>query len=207
MSKKQQHAPVDSGAATGASSEGFDRLYRDHVDVLSRFAQRMCGRTEDAKDVVQETFLNAYRGLKAFRGDAQLSTWLYTIASRVSHRMRRKRTGEPARELSLEEFAPSLESESRLQIPTGGPTPEEALENKQLRKVLRRAIEKLPHKYRVILVLRDVEGFTAKEVGAMVSLNERAVKTRLHRARLFLRRELNASLYAGVDTADRDLLA
>ncbi|MBD0306023.1 MAG: sigma-70 family RNA polymerase sigma factor [Nitrospiraceae bacterium] len=100
-----------------------------------------------------------------------------------------------------------MESECRLQIPTGGPTPEETLENKQLRKVLRRGIEKLPHKYRVILVLRDVEGFTAKEVGAMVSLNERAVKTRLRRARLFLRRELNASLYAGVDTADRDLLA
>ena len=80
MSKKQQHAPVDSGAATGASSEGFDPLYRNHVDLLSRFALRMCGRTEDAKDVVQETFLNAYRGLKAFRGDAQLSTWLYTIA-------------------------------------------------------------------------------------------------------------------------------
>jgi len=66
------------------------------------------------------------------------------------------------------------------------------LENKQLRRALRQAIQKLPAKYRVVLVLRDMEELSAKEVGAVVGLNERAVKSRLHRARLFVRRELSA---------------
>ena len=69
----------------------FDKLYRDHVDLIYRYAHRLCGETESAKDLVQETFLNAYRGLKDFRGEARVSTWLYTIASRACIRMRRKR--------------------------------------------------------------------------------------------------------------------
>ena len=89
--------------------EGFDRLYRDHVDLMYRYAYRLCGEAESAKDLVQETFLNAYQGLKDFRGDARVSTWLYTIASRACIRMRRKRKGQPEHELSLEEFVPTSE--------------------------------------------------------------------------------------------------
>lgn len=178
--------------ADGDGAVAFDRLYRDHVDRIYRFAQRLCGQVEDAKDLVQDTFLNAYRGLEQFRGDAQVSTWLYRIAARACLRLRRKRKGEPNRELSLEEFIPTSEGEFLLQIPTDGLTPEEALENKELRRALHQAIQKLPNKYRLVLVLRDMEGLTAKEVGTIIGLNERAVKSRLHRARLFVRRELSA---------------
>ncbi len=170
----------------------FGTLYRDHVDLVYRYAHRLCGETEAAKDLVQETFLNAYRGLKNFRGDARISTWLYTIASRTSMKMRRKRKGEPEHELSLDEFVPTSEGEFRLQIPTEGLSPEEALENKELRRALDQAINKLPKKYRMVLILCDMEEVSAKEVGTIMSLNERAVKSRLHRARLFLRRELSA---------------
>jgi RNA polymerase sigma-70 factor, ECF subfamily len=170
----------------------FDKIYRDHVDLIYRYAHRLCGEVESAKDLVQETFLNAYRGFKDFRGDAQVSTWLYTIASRACLRMRRKKKGEPERELSLEEFVPASEGEFRLQIPVDGLTPEEAFQNKELRLALDQAIEKLPKKYRMVLVLRDMEGLSAKEVGTVMGLNERAVKSRLHRARLFVRRELSA---------------
>jgi len=172
--------------------EGFDTLYRDNVDLIYRYAYRLCGEAELAKDLVQETFLNAYQGLKDFRGEARVSTWLYTIASRASIRMRRKRKGEPEYELSLEEFVPTSEGEFRLQIPMEGLSPEEALQNKELRHALDQAIEKLPQKYRMALVLRDMEGLSAKEVGTIMGLNERAVKSRLHRARLFVRRELSA---------------
>ena len=172
--------------------EGFDTLYRDNVDLIYRYAYRPCGEAELAKDLVQETFLNAYQGLKDFRGEARVSTWLYTIASRSSIRMRRKRKGEPEYELSLEEFVPTSEGEFRLQIPMEGLSPEEALQNKELRHALDQAIEKLPQKYRMALVLRDMEGLSAKEVGTIMGLNERAVKSRLHRARLFVRRELSA---------------
>ena len=180
-----QHAPMQD-------PDGFDKLYRDHVDLIYRFAYRLCGDTESAKDLVQETFLNAYQGLKDFRGEARVSTWLYTIASRACIRMRRKRKGQPEHELSLEEFVPSSEGEFRLQIPIDGLSPEEALQNKELRQALDQAIEKLPQKYRIALVLRDMEGLSAKEVGTIMGLNERAVKSRLHRARLFVRRELSA---------------
>jgi RNA polymerase sigma-70 factor (ECF subfamily) len=170
----------------------FDTLYRDHVDLMYRYASRLCGETEAAKDLVQETFLNAYRGFKHFRGEAQVSTWLYTIASRACLRMRRRRKGAPERELSLDEFIPTAEGEFRLQIPVEGLSPEEALQNKQLRQALDAAIGKLPSKYKMVLVLRDMEGLSAKEVGTVTGLNERAVKSRLHRARLFVRRELSA---------------
>ena len=172
--------------------QGFDKLYRDHADLIYRYAHRLCGEAESAKDLVQETFLNAYRGLKDFRGDAQVSTWLYTIASRACMRMRRKRKGEPERELSLDEFVPTSDGELRLQIPMDGLTPEEALQNKELREALDQAINKLPKKYRMTLVLRDMEGLSAREVGSIMGANERAVKSRLHRARLFVRRELSA---------------
>lgn len=174
------------------SPETFDKLYREHVDLVYRYAHRLCGEDEAAKDLVQETFLNAYRGLRQFRGDAKISTWLYTIASRACMRMRRKRKGAPERELSLEEFVPSSEGEFRLQIPIDGLTPQQALENKELREALEQAINKLPKKYRMALVLRDMEGLSAGEAGAIMGLSERGLKTRLHRARLFVRRELSA---------------
>ncbi|HEU4685036.1 MAG TPA: RNA polymerase sigma factor [Nitrospira sp.] len=186
--RRTSHKP----AAAAQERDGFDKLYRDHVDLLYRYAHRLCGESEAAKDLVQETFLNAYRGYDRFRGEAQISTWLYTIASRACMRMRRRRKGEPERELSLDEFVPTSEGEFRLQIPMQGLTPEEALQNKELREALDQAIQKLPKKYRMTLVLRDMEGLSAKEVGAVMGLNERAVKSRLHRARLFVRKELSA---------------
>ncbi len=158
---------------------------------MHRFANRLCGKTEAANDLVQETFLNAYRGVKKFRGDAQITTWLYTIASRACLRMRRRRKGAPERELSLDEFIPTSEGEFRLQIPVDGLSPEEALQNKELRQALDAAIDELPKKYKMVLVLRDMEGLSAKEIGIIMGLNERAVKSRLHRARLFVRRELS----------------
>jgi RNA polymerase sigma-70 factor, ECF subfamily len=186
-----RRSPASSSIAS-RTGKNFDTLYRDHVDLMYRFAHRLCGEPEAAKDLVQETFLNAYRGFDQFRGDAQISTWLYTIASRACLRMRRKRKGAPERELSLEEFIPTSDGEFRLQIPIDGLSPEEALQNKQLRQALDTAIDQLPKKYKMVLVLRDMEGLSAKEVGTVIGLNERAVKSRLHRARLFVRRHLSA---------------
>jgi RNA polymerase sigma-70 factor (ECF subfamily) len=198
ISSVQQKDASRDDSAPARTAMIFDQMYHDNADRMYRFAQRLCGEQEDARDLVQETFLNAYRGLPHFRGDAQFSTWLYRIASRVCQAMRRRRKGEPEYELSLEEFIPSSDGELRLQIPADGLTPEEALANKQLRRALRQAIQGLPAKYRLVLVLRDMEGLSAKEVGTVMGLNERAVKSRLHRARLFVRRELTAR---GVNSA------
>lgn len=184
-------------AAAGHSVAAFDRLYRDHVDRMYRFAQRLCGSPEDAKDLVQETFLNAYRSLKDFRGESSVSTWLYTIAAHACQRMRRKRKGEPERELSLDALIPTSDGDMQLQVPGDDLSPEERLEYKELRSSLFAAVHKLPKKYRMVLVLRDMEGLSAREAGAVMGLTERALKSRLHRARLFVRHELGGQRTAG----------
>ena len=122
VTNRQERAAQGSQCPTDHQRE---RLEQNGID-----AHRLCGEAESAKDLVQETFLNAYRGLKDFRGDARVSTWLYTIASRACLRMRRKRKGAPERELSLEELVPTSDGEFRLQIPIDGLTPEQALEKK-----------------------------------------------------------------------------
>lgn len=187
----------NSAAADGRSVAAFDRLYRDHVDRMYRFAQRLCGSPEDAKDLVQETFLSAYRSLKDFRGESSVSTWLYTIAAHACQRMRRKRKGEPERELSLDALIPTSDGDMPLQVPGDELSPQERLEYKELRRSLFAAVHQLPKKYRMVLVLRDMEGLSAREVGAVMGLTERAVKSRLHRARLFVRHELGGQRAPG----------
>lgn len=193
----------DGAAIDGKSVAAFDRLYRDHVDRMYRFAQRLCGSPDDAKDLVQETFLSAYRSLKDFRGESSISTWLYAIAAHACQRMRRKRKGEPERELSLDALIPTADGDMPLQVPGSDLTPEERLEHKELRHSLFSAVHKLPKKYRMVLVLRDMEGLSAREVGAVMDLTERAVKSRLHRARLFLRHELNGQRPGGTERPTR----
>jgi RNA polymerase sigma-70 factor (ECF subfamily) len=183
-----------------AGHHDFEAVYREHADRLFAFGRRICGHVQDAQDLVQETFLNAYRGLDGFRGDAKMSTWLYAIAARVCIRKRRKRKDAPDRELSLEEFLPTDEGEFRLQPIADGPNPEQAMQNKELREALDGAIQALPRAYRLVLVLRDMEGLSAKEVGSIMGLNERAVKSRLHRARLFVRQRLSQKgIHASAD--------
>ena len=183
-----------------AGEHDFDTIYREHADKLFAFGQKICGHAEDAKDLVQETFLNAYRGLDRFRGEAKMSTWLYAIAVRVCIRKRRKKKDAPDRELSLEEFLPTDEGEFRLQPIAAGPDPERALQNKELKDALDGAIQALPRHYRLVLVLRDMEGLSAREVGSIMGLNERAVKSRLYRARLFVRQRLSQKgIHASAD--------
>jgi len=191
MPSRSSKRSRDGAAIDSKTIAAFDRLYRDHVDRMYRFAQRLCGSPDDAKDLVQETFLSAYRSLKDFRGESSISTWLYTIAAHACQRMRRKRKGEPERELSLDALIPTADGDMPLQVPGTDLTPEERMEHKELRHSLFSAVHQLPKKYRMVLVLRDMEGLSAREVGAVMGLTERAVKSRLHRARLFVRHELN----------------
>ena len=191
----QHRQPQEPQAPTSRHAKAlsaFDQVYRDHVDRLSRFAQRLCGPGEDARDLVQETFLHAYRKFSHFRGESQISTWLYTIASRTCFRMRRRRKGMPAQEFSFDVGISTAEGDYHLQVPMKGLSPEQALEQEELRQALHAVIATLPKKYRVILVLRDMEGSSAKDVGTIMGLQERAVKSRLHRARLSVRNELQA---------------
>lgn len=139
-------------------------------------ALRLVGDPDDARDVTQEVYLRAFRGLDGFRGDARFSTWLYRItANRASTHLRRRRRHRHS-ELPDEICAPG---------DTDGPQ-----HTVDLREDLVRAIAELPVKLRSVVVLRDIYDFSHAEIARELSISESAAKVRLHRARQRLRSDL-----------------
>ncbi len=187
-------------ALLGAAKAGDPRALRRLLETVSRpalrFASGFCRNPEDAEDVVQDVLASLARSLFGFRGDSALSTWAYTVARNVCLRKRRRKMGEPSRLETLDGAgdragAPALE----VRDPARGA--DEELERGELRSFLQDAIGSLPPSQREVLVLRDVEGLPAKEVGKILDLNERAVKSRLHRARLAVRERLAPYYFGG----------
>ena len=157
---------------------------------LYNFGLRMCGNPEDAQDMVQDTFVNVVRYLKGFRGETKLRNWIYRLASSACIRKRRGKN-RPERELSLEELRPPHDHDGATpDIPDWSTCPADSLVNSELRDHLKTAVGRLPHKYRLVFNLRDLEGFSTNEAAEILELSPQAVKTRLHRARAFLRNEL-----------------
>ena len=170
-------------------SELFHELIRPYEKLVYVTILTIVRNEAEAEDGAQETMINAFRHLKTFRGDAKFSTWLVTIAMNEARKRLRKvkvASEEPLEELTEEkegDFTPAVLTDWR-EIPL------EALERKELRKRLREAVEMLPGKYRVVFVLRDIEGLNQEETGAVLQINVTLVKVRLHRARMMLQKRL-----------------
>lgn len=163
-------------------------------------AQRLLGNEHDANDAVQDAFLSAFRSLDQFAGHAQLGTWLHKIvvnAALMKLRARRRRD-----ECSIEELIPAFdETGHRLACSlrtgtwstpwtnnqSGMSGPEAALERSELRTTIRNKIDQLPHDYRTVLLLRDIEEMDTDQTAQCLGITPGAVKTRLHRARMALR--------------------
>ena len=177
---------IDS--AKSGNKIAFGKLIRQYEKTVYSFAFKICRDKEKAEEAMQETFINAYRGLKSFSGNSKFSTWLYRIVTNNCLMMHRKKSHEPV--VSLEDSELYRET-GELQVPHWGETPHDAVLNKELKEILDKAIQKLPLEYRIVFVMRDVEGLSTKEVGKSLKLSAPAIKSRLHRARLFLRNELN----------------
>lgn len=173
-------------------AKAFDELVVRYEGKMYGFLMRMCGCADNAKDVVQETFMTAYRYLNGFRGDSSFKTWLYRIASTSCLKNKRRRKNEPARHVSLDDLVPGEAEVNRLADSSWPTTPVEELLNRELSGHIRNSLMKLPEKYRIVFVLRDMEGFSAEEAARALKVSVPAVKSRLHRARLFLRKELSA---------------
>ncbi|MGB5423468.1 MAG: sigma-70 family RNA polymerase sigma factor [Desulfobacterales bacterium] len=165
----------------------FQDLVKRYENKLYNFGLRMCGDTRDAEDMVQETFLNVFKYLKDFRYETKFKNWLYRIAASICIKKRRKSKFAPDRELSLEEFLPKEDAPMPDGIPNWAQLPLEKLLNEELSIMLQEAIISLPKKYRVVMILRDVEGFSTAETAQILNIGESNVKVRLHRARLYLR--------------------
>ena len=168
----------------------FAELVQRYERALYHFGLKMCSEPQDAEDVVQETFLNAYRYLNDFRYETKFKNWLYRIATSNCIKKRRKSKFAPERELSLDEFLPQDEALVEQQVPAWATLPLDQLLNEELGQTLKRAVLEVPEKYRVVLVLRDIEGFSTEESAQILNLTPANVKVRLHRARLFLREKL-----------------
>ena len=154
------------------------------------FGMKVCGHPEDAEDTAQETLLRLARSLKNFPDARALSVWLYKVAKSQCLMSRRKSKFAPAEMLSLDELMPERIEDGSEAFKSWAMTPEQVVLNQESRARLERAILALPKHYRLVLILRDMEQLTAKEAAEVLEISEDTVKMRLHRARVFVRNEL-----------------
>jgi RNA polymerase sigma-70 factor (ECF subfamily) len=177
-------------AITSGRSDKFQDLVKRYEQKLYNFTFRMCRDTTDAEDAVQETFINVFRYLKDFRYETKFKNWLYRIAASACIKKRRKSKFAPERELSLDEFFPQEGTDIVNHVPNWAQMPLNKLLNEELLDTINQAILSLPEKYRLVIVLRDIEGFSTAETAQILDLSAANVKVRLHRARLFMRDKL-----------------
>jgi RNA polymerase sigma-70 factor (ECF subfamily) len=157
----------------------FEELARRHGDRLYAVVRGLGLGQEAAREVTQEAFLRAWRGIGAFSGDARFFTWLYRIGVNEAKRLLAR---EPASAIPV-----SLDAENAPDPPDMHAEPQAQLVAKELREALVRAVRTLPLKYRAPLILRDIEGLSTADAAAILGLGEAAFKSRLHRARLAVR--------------------
>ena len=176
--------------------DAFEALVRDNTGRMLAVARRLVGEESDARDVVQDAFLAAFRGIDRFGGHAKLSTWLHRIVvntALMKLRAARRRPEEPIGPL-LPSFA---DDGHHNDAHADWGDPEQALAREETRHVVRQAIQRLPDSYRSVLVLRDIEELDTRHAADALGLTENAVKIRLHRARQALRTLLAARLGGG----------
>jgi RNA polymerase sigma-70 factor, ECF subfamily len=153
------------------------------------FSMRVCGQREDAEDTMQEVLLKSIPQLPKFDSPKALVVWLYKVAKNRCLMNRRKSKFAPAHELSLEELMPDRKELEQLTA-DGRVSPESFAIRSEQASRLREAVQKLPAQYRIVLVLRDMEGLTDDEMAEITGVRAGTVRVRLHRARLFVRKEL-----------------
>jgi RNA polymerase sigma-70 factor (ECF subfamily) len=173
--------------------EAYAEVVRAVGGRLLATARRMLRDEEEARDVVQETFLSAFKSVDSFSGNCKLSTWLHSIATNAALMRLRSRRRRP--ESSIDELLPRFdESGHWVDPPSAWNPPVDALESRELRRAVRRCIDRLPESHRTILLLRDMEERSTAEAAEHLGITETAVKLRLHRARIALRALLDREL-------------
>lgn len=167
----------------------FHDLIRPYERMLYLTAYSIVKNETDAEECAQDAVINAYRNLARFRGDSKFSTWLVTIV--VNEARQKLRKAKRAKEDSLDE---TIEGEDKEFTPAPltdwREIPSEALERKELRETLRKAVDALPDIYRQVFTLRDLQEMNVAETAGALGVNENIVKVRLHRARMMLQKTL-----------------
>ena len=187
MTEPTGHAELVALARDGDQA-AFEELVRATYAETYTLAKRLTGNEEDARDVVQESYLRAYRGLGRFRGDAQFSTWLYRITANCANthlgKRTRRRTETLPDDVVLVDRDPDRDPSARADA-------------SMLREKLEVALDDLPPKLRAVVVLRDIYDMPHEEIAANLGISESAAKVRLHRARRKLREQVFPGRPAG----------
>ncbi len=173
--------PIDPALvarARGGDDRALDELLTQLEPMLYRFGVTLCHHPEDARGVRQETMITLVESLDQFRGEASLSSWLYAIARSHCSRRRRKSKFAPAHMESLDDNVGGV-----FDVASDEPRPDELIDQRRLAAIFERAVADLEPGQRQVLLLRDLEGMSAKDVARALDLSVAAVKSRLHRAR------------------------
>ncbi len=171
----------------GGDLAAFEELVVTHQKLIYNLAYRMTGNEEDAFDVVQEAFLRAFKSIKRFNMNSSFGTWIYRIASNICIDLLRKRKKTRTYPLTQQDYCGK---NSTRVIAQSDDLPEEQAERRDIRNKVRQAINNLPEDQRVIIILRDIQGRSYKEIGEILKLNIGTVKSRISRARAYLKEEL-----------------
>lgn len=177
--------------AHAAFADILPALLDEHGPKLYALARRLCGNETDAQDMMQEVFLQAARRWETFRGESNPATWIYSIAAHSCGQRKRRRFASDRRMPAFSQVAPWTESTVSLAA-LGGPVT--TAEKKESERALHTAILQLPHAFRVPLVMKEMLELPIAEVAQALNLKEETVKTRVHRARLLLRKALTREL-------------
>jgi RNA polymerase sigma-70 factor (ECF subfamily) len=167
----------------------MERLLMRAQEVAFRFSLLVCGHTEDAEDVMQEALIKTYRYIGRIERPEAFRTWLYRTVTNACRMKRRRRVGEPAHVMSIEAGEQGSDR-AAIDVADAAKSPDEVAINKWLGTRLRRALAALPPQYRYVVLLREIEGLSTKEVAKITGMSADNVKTRLHRARVMLREHL-----------------
>ena len=186
---KSEYAGLVKAAATGDRG-AMEALLVRAQEVAYRFSLLVCGHPEDAEDVMQDALLKTYQHVGDINEPEAFRTWLYTTVRNACLMKRRRRAGEPANFVSVEQGIDTAGSTVPVEVADPSRTIDQRLVDGWMDGRLRHALNQLPSSYRLILVMREIEGLSTKEVATVAGVSESNVKTRLHRARLMLRKQL-----------------
>jgi RNA polymerase sigma-70 factor, ECF subfamily len=196
----QAEARVDRDAALlealrAEAPEAPEMLVETYADRVYRLTFRITGSNEDAEEATQDALWTAARKIATFKGDSQFGSWLYRIAANAAYQKLRSRKAK-AREIALDDVLPALDSEGLHFEPMDdwAPKVDDNAANGELRQVLEQAIAELPSDYRTALVMHDVEGMPNPDIAETLGISLPAVKSRVHRSRLFVRKKLASFL-------------
>ena len=177
--------------AAGGDREAMERLLMRAQETAYRFSLLVCGHPQDAEDVMQDALLKTYRYVSRIKEPEAFRTWLYTTVQNACRMKRRRHVGEPSHLTSIEQGATSGDGEAGPLEVEGHERPADQLViDSWVGLRLHQALKALPSSYRMIVVLREMEGLSTREVAHVAGISEANVKTRLYRARVMLREAL-----------------